>query len=157
MSRLPSLATVYDLAARAGEAISIDDKHAGAVLDMASALVRSYVGKTWAEDGAVVPDAAVFVVVDVAFRAWTNPEGLIADAIDDGSRRWSERAAEGFYLTAANRTMLDSLRSSRRGLWTLGTTRGDDVMDTVYVPTGPPPSGYPFPLYAADDDPLAQS
>lgn len=155
MPSLLPLADVAALAARAGEQIAHDDAHALAVLGMASSLVRSYVGKTWESE--LVPDAAAQVTVDVAFRAWSNPEGLIADAIDDGSRRWSERAAEGFYLTAANRTMLDSLRSSRRGLWTLGTTRGDDVMDTVYVPTGPPPSGYPFPLYAADDDPLAQS
>ena len=32
------------------------------------------------------------------------------------------------------------------------TTRGDEwPLDTVYVPTGPAPSGYPFPWYSADD------
>lgn len=153
MPSLLPLADVAALAARAGEQIAHDDAHALAVLGMASSLVRSYVGKTWESE--LVPDAAAQVTADVAFRAWSNPEGLIADAIDDGSRRWSERAAEGFYLTAANRTMLDSLRSTRRGLWTLGTTRGDDVLDTIYVPTGPAPSGDPIPFYAADD-PLIQ-
>lgn len=149
MPSLPPLASVSDLAARADEEIPDGNKHAGAVLDMASALVRSYVGKTWESDE--VPDIAKHVTVDVAFRAWSNPEGLVADAIDDGSRRWSERAADGFFLTAANKTMLDTLRSTRRGLWTLGATRGDEVVDTIYIPTGPPPSGYPFPWYASDD------
>ena len=157
MAALTPLATVADLAARAGETIDPDNAQAGSVLAMASALVRAYVGSTLVPDPApdplVFPDAAVQVTVDVAYRVWTNPDALIGDSIDDASRRWSDRAADGFYLTAANKMILDSLRTpaSNGGLWTLGTTRGDDYLDTIYVPTGPPPSGYPFPWYAADD------
>lgn len=157
MPTLPPLATVADLAARAGDTIDAADPQAGAVLDMASALVRAYVGSSLVPDPAsdplVFPDGAVQVTVDVAFRVWTNPDALIGDGIDDATRRWSDRAGEGFYLTAANKMILDSLRTpaSNGGLWTLGTTRGDDYLDTIYVPTGPPPSGYPFPWYAADD------
>ena len=161
MAALTPLASVADLAARAGETIEDDDPQAGSVLAMASALVRAYVGSSLVPDPTpdplVFPDAAVQVTVDVAYRVWTNPDALIADGIDDATRRWSDRAADGFYLTAANKLILDSLRTpaSNGGLWTLGTTRGDDHLDTIYVPTGPPPSGYPFPWYAADD-PLIQ-
>ena len=150
MAELTPLATVAQLAARAGEEIDANNAQAGSVLDMASALVRAYVGS----DLESFPDAAVQVTVDVAYRVWTNPDALVGDGIDDSSRRWAEStASEGFYLTKSNKMILDSLRTpaSNGGLWTLGTTRGDDYLDTIYVPTGPPPSGYPFPWYAADD------
>lgn len=153
---LAPLASISDLSARAGEEIPESDPRAGSVLSMASALVRAYVGDDYA-DG-TVPDGAVHVTVDVAYRVWTNPDSLVGDGIDDGTRRWSEQtASEGFYLTKANKLILDSLRtsSSNGGLWTLGVEKGADSLDTVYVPTGPPPSGYPFPWYAADD-PLLQ-
>jgi hypothetical protein len=153
---LAPLALVSDLAARAGEQILDDDARAGSVLSMASSLVRAYVGNDYAD--VAVPDAAVQVTVDVAYRVWSNPDGLVGDGIDDASRRWSEStASEGFYLTKANKIILDSLRTSRSngGLWTLGVEKGDEYAGTVYVPTAPEPAGYPFPWYAADD-PLIQ-
>lgn len=158
---LPPLAAVQDLADRAGSPIegAAAIAQAGAVLSTASALVRSYTGQSWVgTDGILgdVPDAAMRVTVDIAFRVWTNPDGLVGDSIDDASRRWSERSGDGFYLTTGNRLMLDGLRTARRGIWTLGTTRGDTTVgDTIYVPTAPEPSGLPFPLYSADDDPLS--
>ena len=156
MAALTPLASVADLAARAGEEIPESDLRAGSVLSMASALVRAYVGADYVD--AEVPDAATQVTVDVAYRVWTNPDALVGDGVDDGARRWSEAtASEGFYLTKANKLILDSLRTpkSNGGLWTLGVEKGDDYTGTIYVPTGPAPSGYPFPWYAADD-PLIQ-
>ena len=153
---LTPLATIADLAARAGEEIPADDPQAGSVLSMASALVRAYVGNDWVSGD--VPDAATQVTIDVAYRVWTNPEGLVGDAVDDANRRWSESSAsEGFYLTKANKLILDSLRTpaASRGVWTLGVEKGDDYLGTVYVPTAPAPSGDPFPWYTADD-PLIQ-
>lgn len=157
MATYPALASTADLAARARDAIASDDAGALWVLDTASALIRSYVGTTllpdgWVEDDPFTPpDGARAVAVEVAYRVWSNPDNLVADSIDDGSRRWSERAADGFFLTAADRLILDGLKSKRSGLWTLGVTRDDGSLDTVYIPTGPPPSGDPFPWYAADD------
>lgn len=151
---LTPLASVADLAARAGETIAVYDPQAGSVLSMASALVRAYIGNDYAEEGDVVPDAATQVTVDVAYRVWTNPDNLVGDSIDDASRRWSEQTAgEGFYLTKANKLILDTLRThtANRGVWTLGVEKGDDYDNTIYVPTAPEPAGYPFPWYAADD------
>ena len=147
------LAEVADLEARAGEPIKQEDHaHADAVLAMSSALVSAYLGTDFI-DGSI-PDAARLVTVDVAYRVWSNPDGLVGDSVDDTSRRWSERSStDGFYLTAANKLVLDTLRkpASNRGLWTLGVEKGAAYDGTLYVPTGPPPSGYPFPWYAADD------
>lgn len=153
MPTLQSLASVEDLAAFVGEPIEKDDKRALAVLGMVSSYVRAETGTQWGDgDHADVPDAIRDVVVDVAARVWFNPEGLVGDDIDDSSRRWSDTAAEGMYLTAANRSMLRAYMSSSRasgGLRTVSTTRGEGrADDTIYVPTGPPPSGYPFPWYA---------
>lgn len=149
---LPPLASVPDLAAYVGEEIPEDDQRAGAVLRMASSVVRAYVGKTF--EGGTVPDGAADVTLDMAARVWFNPAGLVQDGVDDTTRRWAEsKVSEGFYLTAANKMILDSLRDRPQGgLYTLGVTRGDQsVNGTVYVPTGPPPSGYPFPWYDSDD------
>lgn len=154
------LAQVADLAHRASMEIEGTDPQATSLLSMASSLVRAYLGPDTDDiligtEGAA--DAVRDVTVDVAYRVWSNPDGLVGDGVDDATRRWSERtASEGFYLTAANKLILDGLRPRRRhGLWTLGTERGEDHLGTIYVPTGPPPSGYPFPWYASDD-PLVQ-
>lgn len=147
-------ATAADLSARAG--VEVDNvPQAESILLMASAVVAAYIGQDF-DDGAV-PLAASQVTINVAYRVWVNPDGLVGDTIDDASRRWSERtSSEGFYLTAADKMILDGLRkpAANRGLWSLGVTRGSGVDGTVYVPTGPAQSGYPFPWYSSDDPAL---
>lgn len=154
----PPLATPSDLAAWVGltETSVSEDPRAGAVLSAASALVRAYTGETWTKDDGslgVVPDDVAAIVVQVAARVWSNPDGLTSVTIDDSTRRWGESGTAGLYLTAAEKEMLQGYRSSSSstGLGSIGITRGDVGHDTIYVPTGPPPSGYPFPWYAADD------
>lgn len=152
MAGLPLLAEVTDLAEFTGDQIASGHLRARAVLRMASSVVRAYVGKTW--DAGDVPEAAMDVTLDVAARVWYNPASVAQDAIDDANRRFPESvAAEGFYLTASNRMILDELKArSSGGLWTLGVEKGDGFgPDAIYVPTAPEPSGQPFPWYAADD------
>ena len=144
------IATAADLGAFVGEDIADGNARAEMLLRMASNLVRSHTGTAWGEsDNAAVPEAVSDVVIDVAARMWFNPEGLIGDGVDDYRRQWSESAADGMYLTAANRAMLaPHVKSKSTGLRTIATERGDlGTSGTIYVPTGPPPSGYPFPWY----------
>lgn len=154
---LPPLAPVSDLAAWVGQTIPSDDPRAGAVLSAASALVRSYAGKTWTDDAdalADVPDVVASVAVQVAARVWANPSGAIAAAIDDGSLRWSEASASGLYLTDADKAVLGAYQEPAAesfGLGTVSLAGGSYELDTVYVPTGPPPAGYPFPWYSTED------
>jgi hypothetical protein len=82
MATLPPLAV--DLAAWTGEA-SVDPVRAGAVLSAATALVRGYAGQAWDDDA--VPDEIHALVVQVAARVWTNPQGLVSETVDDYSRR----------------------------------------------------------------------
>lgn len=150
---LPPLALVDDLAAWVGQTIPSDDPRAGAVLSAASALVRSYAGQTW-ETGEI-PDDVASVTVQAAARVWLNPNGAVAAAIDDGSLRWSEASAAGLYLTDADKAVLGAYQEAGEasGLGTLSVAGGSLLDDTIYVPTGPPPSGYPFPWYSAEDMP----
>ena len=147
---LPPLAAVSDLAAWVGQAIQPDDPRAGAVLSAASSVVRSYAGQSWTEPGATIPDVVSAVVVQVAARAWTNPDGLTSVTIDDGTRRW-ESGGSGLRLTDSERDLLSEYASgATSGLAVLPTTRGEGRTGAVYVPTGPPPSGPPFPWYSAE-------
>lgn len=152
---LPALANVNDLAAWVGQDIT-DDARALAVLSAASALVRGETGQTWVNDSgslADVPEDVAAIVVQVAGRVWANPSGAIQWTRGPFSERYSDDAALGLFLTDAERAILSRYRVSGtpHGLGVLSTTRGDDYGSTVYVPTGPPPSGYPFPWYDSGD------
>ena len=153
---LPLLAEVHHLAAVVGVPIPSGDPRAEAVLFRASALVRSYSGQTWTDPltglSTTIPDDVQSVVLSVAERIWTNPQGAIQITKGPFTTRLAESAGEGLYLTDTEKAILARYRSGGTGgLWTLGRTRGDlDVNDTRYVPTGPEPSGYPFPWYASD-------
>lgn len=150
---LPPLAAVSDLAAWVGQEIPDEDPRAGAVLSASSALVRAYTSETWVEDDVLtdVPDVVVAVVVQVAGRVWRNPEGVTSRSSGPFSERYADAVSSGLFLTTEEKNMLaEFVQAASTGLGTLGTTRGDAGYDTVYVPTGPAPSGYPFPWYAAD-------
>lgn len=122
-------AEVSSLAAWVGQSIDASDSRATAVLTAASVLVRSHVGASVTDDWADVPDDVAQVVVQVAARVWFNPQGLVADAIDDYSRRWESGSESGVYLTAAEKDMLSSYRLKPSGLWSLTTTRDGDYAD----------------------------
>lgn len=141
---LPLLASATDLGDWLGEEITLNDPRATALLRRASALVRSEAGKEWA-DGA--PDDVQGVVVAVAARVWSNPNSAIQRTAGSFSERLSERAAEGMYLTDEERRVVARYSDVRVGIGTIRTYREDGYgRDTVWVPTGPPPSGGPFPF-----------
>jgi hypothetical protein len=90
------------------------------------------------------------IVVQVAARVWQNPTGAVSWTKGPFSERYSDATAQGLYLTDAEKSTLNRYRTAASGIGTLGVTRGDLGSDTIYVPTGPEPAGYPFPWYAAD-------
>lgn len=151
---MPPLATVEDLAAWTGLSIEAGDPRAGALLSAASALVRGYTGEKWDGENAVAPDDVKYVVVQVAARAWINPSNLESITIDDATRRWGSSGVAGLRLEASDRDALAGyLENGSTGLGTISIAVNGRNDSTVYVPTGPPPSGYPFPWYSTDDLP----
>lgn len=151
---LPPLASEADLAAWVGQADALSDPRAGAVLSAASSLVRAHTGQSWPdpEVSTPVPDVVQAVVVQVAGRVWSNPDGLTSVTLDDGTRRW-QPGSTGLMLTDAEKELLAEFSESGRpsGLGVISTTRGEPGGATIYVPTGPPPSGPPFPWYSTED------
>lgn len=145
MTALPP--PVDDLAAWLGQSIT-DETRAEAVLSAASAIVSGYAGQDWSTEDAPADVAAV--VIQVAARVWRNPAGLQSVTIDDATQRWFESTASGLFLTDEEKSILNRFRTTASGLGVLSTTRNEGIGDTIYVPTGPPPAGYPFPWYAAD-------
>jgi hypothetical protein len=125
----PPFAYVDQLAAWVGESIPEDDARAAAVLTAASLLVKSEVGAAVVDEWVEVPEEVTMVTIQVAARVWFNPQGLVSDSIDDYSRRWENGTESGVYLTPAERDVLSRYRAKPKGLWTLGTTRGDDYAD----------------------------
>ena len=125
----PAFAQVSDLAAWVGEDIPIDDSRALAVLAAAARLIEAEVGSDVVAAWQEVPGDVSAVTVQVAARVWFNPQGLVADAIDDYSRRWEQGGESGVYLTSGERDLLSKYRAKPKGLWSLGTTRGDDYAD----------------------------
>ena len=153
---LPPLATVNDLSAWIGRSLTDtgETMRAEAVLSHASTRVRTYVGQSWVDESGElgdVPDVVRDVTVRVAARAFRNPEDLDSVTLDDGTKRWG--AVRGLALTDEDREDLAAFldKTLPAGLGVLSTTRDDPAGSTLYVPTAPEPSGYPFPWYDADD------
>ena len=131
--------------------ISGGDPRAEAVLSAASAMVRSYTGQTW---DAGAPDDVKGVVVQIAARVWLNPGSLESVTADDATRRWGTGGGLGLRLTDADKDILSNYMTGvSPDIGSLGIKINDNRDSTIYVPTGPPPSGPPFPWYDADDLP----
>ena len=150
----PPLVNVDDLAAWIGQDIPTDGAtRAGAVLSGASALVRGFTGKTWVDTAGnleEVPDVVQTVVLQVAERKWlTKNPNLRTETQGPFAKGYFDSVSAGLYLTDEDKEALSEFQSgsAATGLGTLSMTTGARADSTVYVPTGPPPSGYPFPWY----------
>lgn len=151
MTTLPP--PVSALAAWVGQTIPSDDPRAAAVLSAASNLVVAYAGKSdvWITDVDVPADVAD-IVVQVAARVYLSPPNTNVKQWTKGpfGEGYFDAAQNGLSLTDEEKATLNRFRVAASGLGTLSTTRGEGEGHTIYVPTGPAPSGYPFPWYAAD-------
>lgn len=152
---LPLLATVAELAARLG--ISVPDGaerlRAEAAIRDASTLARAATRTSWVDtEGelvADVPEVVGMVVLTAARRAFENPSGVTQKTAQDVSVSYASRSESAVYLTDAEEELLrGAVPGSRRGVFTLATTRSTLATDTIYVPTN---GGPDFPWYAADD------
>lgn len=120
---LPALATLADLEARIGHALTDADEitRANALLDDASALVRFETGKTWVDElgGLVgVPDFAITVTATAALRGWYNPAQIESAQLGAVSVRYG-----GAWLTESERERLGML-VGRGGLTSIQLTPG---------------------------------
>ena len=117
---LPPLATVNDMEARLGHAITDPGEivRAEALLSDASALVRMAAHDDFMEDDGVtlgpVPDIAVTITTLAALRGWFNPAGIEAAQLGAVSVRYG-----GAWLTENERSLLGELIGGGPGSGTL--------------------------------------
>lgn len=114
---LPALASVDALSLRLGVTLAgAEWERAAAVLDDASALIRSEAGRDWIDgEGqlADVPAVVEAVALAVAYRAFRNPEGLAQASLGDASVSYDRGDGHAaVYLTR------DERRSVRRAAGT---------------------------------------
>jgi hypothetical protein len=145
MADLPPLVDVGELGTWL-RVETLDTVWAELVLSMASDLVRSETGLTW--EDVDVPSEARAVTLAVAARVYRNPDAASHFSETTGpftrSMSFPNGEAVGLFLTGRERAMLARFRSATRGLWSLGTTRGEDHNLTGYVPVEGSPNDFPW-------------
>ena len=115
---MTSLATPAQLGAWVSQSLDTDTR-AAAVLDHASALIRTEAGLTW--ESGTIPDGIPQLTVRVAARFWLNPSGLQSSTTGPFSGTFGE-----MQLTAAEKQEIWQILNpgKRRGIGTISTTRG---------------------------------
>lgn len=143
------LATVADLSSYIGEPIieKVDVEQAEALLSHASSLVRAEANNsTWGINAEVeVPEAAFWVTVACAARAYTNFEGFEYESVDDWRAGGRTIEEAGLYLTATERRQLQEFRPVVGQLGTVATFRDDTVAgSTGWVPVEGTSTRFPW-------------
>jgi hypothetical protein len=121
---LPALASLSDLQALMGEVKDWD--RARALLDFASALVRTEAGEDWVDeddelDG--VPTIITMVVCKVVERSLSNPTGLTAESVVSYRAEYGNSSSD-LYLTKQERRLVRKA-VSKTGVSVMGVTRGE--------------------------------
>lgn len=137
-------AAASDLADWLGVTIADDDARAAAVLMAASALVQAEVGTSVVEGWDEVPDVVASVTVQVAGRVWVNPNGVVSDTKGPFTVRYADDA-RGLHLTETERDILSIYRTNGpKGLFTIGITRDELLLDQYVDVVGQPGEPIPF-------------
>jgi hypothetical protein len=105
---LPPLASLEALSLRLGVTLAgAEADRAGAILDDASALVRSEAGRDWVDDEDAlldVPAVIESVTLAVAYRAFRNPDGVAQSSLGDASVSYDRGDGQAaVYLTRDER------------------------------------------------------
>lgn len=152
---LPALASVTDLEARLGlDPNTLKDgdlARARAALADASALVRMEARQSFLDEATganTAPDAVIRVVLGAAQRNYVNPDSVVQETVGPFVRRLAEEST-GVYLTKAELEIVRRFRPSGGGLWSLTTTRDEDISNTIWYQDSF--GTEPFPLASADD------
>lgn len=168
MATTPLLAPIGDLATLLRLELDEEDAYATLILRGASNAVRTEARqpgwRAWDDEPALrptnpdpadlsltwAPEVAADVTLQVAARAYTNPENLQRRTSGPSSDSWFENGLYGLELSAADREKLRHLRpdGGGDGVWTLPIAYGDERYGPIMVPSSPPNLGD---VYLADE------
>lgn len=106
---LPALATSDDVLTRYPDLDGVDLARIDALLDDASALVRTYANREWVDDADElegVPDGVAGIVAAMVGRALTNPGGVTQETTGPFNVSYGAAAADRLYLTRHEKLLL---------------------------------------------------
>jgi hypothetical protein len=111
---MAALATTQEFEARHGLLGDEDTERIEALIDDASAFIRGEAGAgdaDWAdddaEDGVEVPPVIRAVCIQVAYRAWTNPDSVAREQLGEASRTFrGNDQSDAMWLTTNERRMI---------------------------------------------------
>jgi hypothetical protein len=103
-----ALASKKDFEARYGAA----DERTEPLLEDASALILSEVtgaSAEWATEAEPksVPAVVKAICVEVAYRAWNNPDALSSEQLGEHTQAWADRSGQALRLTPAELRILE--------------------------------------------------
>lgn len=138
----PALADTGALGIRLGRSLKAgsETQRAEAILEDVSALARSE-GKNWPADN-IPPDVRA-VVLAAALRVFKNPNMYTSSSAGPFTNRIHDSAFATGTFTSAELAILVRSRG-KSGLWTQATTRGEDDMDTGYLPVEGSSESFPY-------------
>jgi hypothetical protein len=118
------------------------DVFAQLVMERATELVveKAEIPATWETDPTVVPARAKTICLLVAARTYTNRRSVISQSVGPISETLMAQMAAAMQLTEAEAAELEALANENAGpfggLYTITTTRGDDVpiIDNINLP-----------------------
>lgn len=119
---LPSLATNADVMSRAPDLV-IDHYQVEMLLGDASAIVRTYAGRDWVDDGALsgVPEGIPGLVAMMVIRALRVPEGVTQETTGNYSVTYSSYASDRLYLTRTDKAFIRKVSSGSTGAFSIST------------------------------------
>jgi hypothetical protein len=126
-----SYATVDDLELRLGRTLEgLERERAGALLHDASTVIRAVARGDW-DDPA--PDVVQTICLNMAIRAWHNPEGVRQQTLGDLSMTFGS-VETGVTMTDEERRLIRIAAGFGVALDTIQLTTGDEAAETVFVP-----------------------
>lgn len=105
-----SFASLEDFVERKGPVSEEEEPAVLALLADASALILDEVSgstATWVTESGDVPHSVKAICVAVAYRAWSNPDGLSQSSIADSSLSYAGARPDALYLTDDEKRILD--------------------------------------------------
>ncbi len=104
------LAIIEDFELRHGPLVEPEEQQVTTLLEDASALVEAELGELpegWVGKDAEVPAIAKAVCVQVAYRAWTNPDGIAREELGEVARTYrGTNQADALWLTENEKRLI---------------------------------------------------
>jgi hypothetical protein len=109
------LATVEDFEKRHGALTESEQTLVTELLADVSALIEAELDEvpaSWFEGDPVIPSVVKAICIQVAYRAWSNPDALSSEQLGQHTQAWADRSGQPIHLTAAELRVVERAAGS---------------------------------------------